>query len=1610
MKKSIKHLSKSTLAVVLSLCMLISCAAVGIVATDAAKVTEQQAVSAAVDNETVGAAVDNETVGAAVDNETVGAAADNETVGAAVEEEPVGSGSGYILYGTSNNPSEMSDTGVNVTKSGNTYTATIPSSKITKTGTNYYFALSSSTSYTNIFASAGYFSSGNITVTTSGSGISGSGRQEFNVGDDKYQFVRISFSTISSFTISFNNSTRAYTIETGAETKYNVTVSAGTGGTVVAGNTTVNAGSSTTVSVGATAVSLTAKPATGYSFNGWTKSGGAALSSTTSTSSSLTATATGTVTASFKEDEAATRRIYFDNTTRQYNPPYAKAYTGTKTYFNGKMTNLKDNIWYVDVSTDATNIEFYNGASTSSTTGGLTIPTGTNDYYQNDNTWGKYTETTYPNVYKATLGSTITSNSNLYTNIDATFYDYYTDREVNGNWYTSIDSWYDGWIKNGGGGIGTRNPYTNLNSALSSYASNKGVYYPMYFGSYYYDDNNSGNSYYHDPNYTHSSTSYSGQLINDSNQLGDYHKPLTGLSGKTLTNGNINYYSSAGTNENGATMPLFDEQWLYNTNSTGKTLGSVVKSNFPVRKMNKYSTSTLYLDVSTVGSGGSSYWAHFYTGSSSTNVKMNLVSTNLYSVTNPGGYTNVVFTRNSNGNAPDSTWSNVWNQTDDLTLPDGSDNKIMYKTSSWGSGKLMNGSWSAYTSATSSTYYQFNSDGATDNVYFDNLTSGSPVLQYGAGTTYGQRSGYANTYGFYPFDRYDTNKNTESYSKAYAKDQAFGLKLEINFTLGTGGKVNGSDQVFEYTGDDDLWVFVDDQLVLDLGGDHKWASGNINFATKTATATDPRALNSATRNGSFSIDNNNVNKIHKLTIFYLERGMHESNLKFGFSFTPVGNELITEQNVSYNNVNTGLVSRVKELAADDTFSLVNQKSDSLNGTYSRTFGSSYAYNLLPDEEERTPSTGSGTYVLKDGQSADFLNRYTKNEYIQVTSTGTYQNNFKYNTTLRTVTDEVLGSTKTVTDVTNPNGGKFQFITNKSNPGDLDATIIKAVFDSTVLTKDLMITKAISGYVDDTSTFGITVNFKLPGDTSYTVYPVTYTVNGGSTKTLGSLGRIDGIKRNDVILITGIPEKTEVQVTEYDMPDNYDYLSSEVVDDSDNDISITELDPGSGCQFKIGTTESGDTSDYYVDTITNTPFRYKVIYNYPSRLYGRQAYEKSGVITDYDSTATGWYENSKLKKTFVQSLQPYEDNFIKDMAWDYNNEYSAIPATIDDNTAAGINYSYDENTKTLNAYVICEEAQIRPVSLRFVLPYDFEEETVGGVVIPVATGTDYNDDPDECMISQIDRYRQTYFGVDSATGNVVYATAPSSLKLDGTDYSFLYWKITYIDNPNLEIARCYSNDFNYNLFDDYEVTPVYSCDGSGSLTTDSMATITYLEQSRNQWNEYHKGDRNTQKASIDTIYTDFNLSFQNKGELIDWSSATVVGIAIENCTALTQNGSTYNTNVNTYTLSNPENVKNLFKTYLKSERTANDLATLRRNLKNNNYSRNATFFDIDHDYLTNKNRLEYYVGISANEDDLDLNNKTSLFRAYAYIVTTDGEVIISDPVKFEIYTEAMKVAG
>lgn len=143
----------------------------------------------------------------------------------------------------------------------------------------------------------------------------------------------------------------------------------------------------------------------------------------------------------------------------------------------------------------------------------------------------------------------------------------------------------------------------------------------------------------------------------------------------------------------------------------------------------------------------------------------------------------------------------------------------------------------------------------------------------------------------------------------------FGQKFDLKFRLTSDGKILDSDNSkvpieFNFSGDDDVWVFIDGQLVLDIGGDHGVVTGRIDFANKKAT------VSSAKNSSSGGISNGEVEKgfpeklntedyftkEHTLTMFYMERGLWESNMQITFNF-PQENKLTVEKEVDTTGAN-----------------------------------------------------------------------------------------------------------------------------------------------------------------------------------------------------------------------------------------------------------------------------------------------------------------------------------------------------------------------------------------------------------------------------------------------------------------------------------------------------------------------------------------------------------------------------------------------------------------------------------------------------------------------------------------------------------------------------------
>lgn len=172
--------------------------------------------------------------------------------------------------------------------------------------------------------------------------------------------------------------------------------------------------------------------------------------------------------------------------------------------------------------------------------------------------------------------------------------------------------------------------------------------------------------------------------------------------------------------------------------------------------------------------------------------------------------------------------------------------------------------------------------------------------------------GVANKYGFFPFNE------TSASCKASKYNYGFGAKLEFKFRLTDDGTVVGTDGKkdpikFNFSGDDDVWVYVDGKLALDVGGAHGKVTGQIDFSgsdkKKKAIVSKTKKSQGSLKEGSdtesnFEIEGSNSDE-HTLTMFYMERGMWESNMKVSFNF-PDENEFAVEKKVDTTDVNTEL--------------------------------------------------------------------------------------------------------------------------------------------------------------------------------------------------------------------------------------------------------------------------------------------------------------------------------------------------------------------------------------------------------------------------------------------------------------------------------------------------------------------------------------------------------------------------------------------------------------------------------------------------------------------------------------------------------------------------------
>lgn len=211
----------------------------------------------------------------------------------------------------------------------------------------------------------------------------------------------------------------------------------------------------------------------------------------------------------------------------------------------------------------------------------------------------------------------------------------------------------------------------------------------------------------------------------------------------------------------------------------------------------------------------------------------------------------------------------------------------------------------------------------------------------------------------------------------------FGLHMSVDFYIPTGKTIDGEDIIFNFSGDDDVWVFIDGQLVLDIGGIHDAYSGSINFTDGTVKEpkvysvypdlTDDHNWKGQTYFSSF-VASLAENSVHTLKIYYLERGASLSNCRIEFNM-PEYEPLVVEKDVTELNENTqnttAFLFNIKTAATEED----SANAQNYVGEYDLYEGAAFIGRYSTDAD--------GCFTLNDGQEARF-DRLLVETYFEVT--------------------------------------------------------------------------------------------------------------------------------------------------------------------------------------------------------------------------------------------------------------------------------------------------------------------------------------------------------------------------------------------------------------------------------------------------------------------------------------------------------------------------------------------------------------------------------------------------------------------------------------------------
>ena len=490
-----------------------------------------------------------------------------------------------------------------------------------------------------------------------------------------------------------------------------------------------------------------------------------------------------------------------------------------------------------------------------------------------------------------------------------------------------------------------------------------------------------------------------------------------------------------------------------------------------------------------------------------------------------------------------------------------------------------------------------------------------------------------NSIGYFPFNSTDPDQS--------AKDNlnyGFGTQFTIPFTVTeTGKNVDGSEMEFNFTGDDDVWVYIDGALVLDMGGAHNKAEGKINFAKQEATirtgTSNAKLGNSLTvggrtpaePNGNTTVKFENImvkksgsepvtldkymkksGTVHELKMYYMERGMWNSNMSISYSFVPLPSGLTLSKTLDTTDVNAGLKNAVQGLDNFDfKIQKKNLKTDEANYSDVENLGYTlYDYDdrTFPGQEAKdSTATFSSSYF-----ASDFINTKDKNNSSAFYAGTGFQ-----------ITESIPQGTKLQYDTSKTRWGVYDSITSRAaieggkgavatfNMGDDTSSEMDVVnryvnFVNTPKVGSLSVAKKYEGYAPENETFGFTVLVDLTGHDYYDSYKLEYTgTQNGTTDENGHFT----LKVGDTVTFAGIPAGATYKVVE-DAPGADD----------------TWVQDTAKCTKLTGTIVANTTSAAVVTNKTKTTVKDYVIYAEAGKTV---TYAPDGVtITDLTAPITG----------------------------------------------------------------------------------------------------------------------------------------------------------------------------------------------------------------------------------------------------------------------------------------------------------------------------------------------------------------------------------------------------